>query len=209
MSLFDPFFVNCIVFDKDTTHYSTSKFHDIHGIQGRFWWFYICRLYYVEYSGRGGCYDQSIFYKVFTILFLVKTSHLLYSFLKHMTSFWWLVLLFIDEFFTFSLRNVIYEKYTNTNGKHSKDTNTIDIILLYCRLYWRLLCRLYWRLFCRLYWILFFGMQYFLFSLLHKCSKFMALSDTSRMLSFCYYFFSLPLPLLFNAKSTRKFVSYI
>ena len=33
VSLFDPFFVDCIVLDKDTTHYSTSKFHDMHGIQ--------------------------------------------------------------------------------------------------------------------------------------------------------------------------------
>ena len=32
ISLFDPVFVDCIVFDKDTTHYSTSKFHDIHSI---------------------------------------------------------------------------------------------------------------------------------------------------------------------------------
>ena len=29
VSLVDPFFVDCIVLDKDTTHYSTSKFHDI------------------------------------------------------------------------------------------------------------------------------------------------------------------------------------
>ena len=35
VSLVDPFFVDCIVLDKDTTHYSTSKFHDIHSIQGR------------------------------------------------------------------------------------------------------------------------------------------------------------------------------
>ena len=35
VSLFDPSFVDCIVLDKDTTHYSTSKFHDIHSIQGR------------------------------------------------------------------------------------------------------------------------------------------------------------------------------
>ena len=37
VSLFDPFFVDCIVFDKDTTYYSTSKFHDIHGNWGIFW----------------------------------------------------------------------------------------------------------------------------------------------------------------------------
>ena len=44
VSFVDPSFVDCIVLDKDITHYSTSKFHDIHGIQGRLWWFYICRL---------------------------------------------------------------------------------------------------------------------------------------------------------------------
>ena len=44
VSLVDPFFIECIVLDKDATHYSTSKFHDIHSIQGCFWWFYVCRL---------------------------------------------------------------------------------------------------------------------------------------------------------------------
>ena len=39
ISLVDPFFVDCIVLGKSTTHYSTSKFHDIHGIQRRLWWF--------------------------------------------------------------------------------------------------------------------------------------------------------------------------
>ena len=33
VSLVDPFIADCIVFDKDTTHYSTSKFYDKHGIQ--------------------------------------------------------------------------------------------------------------------------------------------------------------------------------
>ena len=41
VALIDPFFVDCIVLDKDTTHYSTRKFHDIHGIQGPLWWFYV------------------------------------------------------------------------------------------------------------------------------------------------------------------------
>ena len=43
-----------------------------------------------------------------------------------MTSFWWLILFFIDEFFIFSLTSVICEKYTNTNGKDDKYTNAID-----------------------------------------------------------------------------------
>ena len=36
VSLVDPFFVDCIVFDKDTTNYPTSKFHDIHCIRDAF-----------------------------------------------------------------------------------------------------------------------------------------------------------------------------
>ena len=44
VSLIDPFFVDCIIFEKDTTYYSTSKFHDIHGTHRLLWWFYVCRL---------------------------------------------------------------------------------------------------------------------------------------------------------------------
>ena len=44
-----------------------------------------------------------------------------------MTSFWWLILFFIDLFFICSLRSVICKKYANANGKDSKYTNTIDI----------------------------------------------------------------------------------
>ena len=82
-----------------------------------------------------------------------------------MTSFWWLIFFFTDEFFR--LESVLW--YTNTNGEDSQYTNAIDIsiIWLYWRLHWRLYCRLYWRLFCRLYsrlyWRLFFVMQFFFF----------------------------------------------
>ena len=89
------------------------------------------------------------------------------------------------------------------NGKDGKHTNVMDISIIwlywmlycrpYCRLYWRLFCRLYcrlyWKLFCRLYWRLLFIMQYLFFSFFHKCSKFMALSDASRLFFPCYYFF--------------------
>ena len=67
-------------------------------------------------------------------------------------------------------------------------------IWLYWRLFCRLRCRLYWRqfcrMFCRLYCILFFVMQYFFFSFFHKCSKFMAMSDASRMFFCIIIFFS-------------------
>ena len=46
-----------------------------------------------------------------------------------MTSFWWFILSFIDEFFVFSLISFISKKYTNVNGKDSNYTNTIDISL--------------------------------------------------------------------------------
>ena len=81
-------------------------------------------------------------------------------------------------FFIFRLKTLASKKYASTNGKDSKYTNTIDKIWLYCRLYWRLFCRL------------FFAAQYFFFSFFQKCSKFMALNDTSRMFFLCYYFFS-------------------
>ena len=44
-----------------------------------------------------------------------------------MTSFWWLILFFTDEFFR--LESIICKKYTNTNGNDSKYTNphcTVD-----------------------------------------------------------------------------------
>ena len=41
-----------------------------------------------EYSGRGGCYDQSVFDRIFNIYFAIKATHLFYIFLKHITSFW-------------------------------------------------------------------------------------------------------------------------
>ena len=59
--------------------------------------------------------------------FPVRTTHLLYrvfssSYLKHMTSVWWLILFFID-----SLGSVICKKYENPHDKDRKHTNTIDI----------------------------------------------------------------------------------
>ena len=44
-----------------------------------------------------------------------------------MTSFWWLILFFINLFVICSLRSVICKKYTNGYGKDSKYTNAIDI----------------------------------------------------------------------------------
>ena len=64
--------------------------------------------------------------------FPVRTTHLLYrvfssSYLKHMTSFWWLILFFIDLVFICSLGSVICKKYENPHDKDRKHTNTIDI----------------------------------------------------------------------------------
>ena len=102
-----------------------------------------------------------------------------------MTSFW-LIFFFINGFFIFRLKSVICKKYTNANGRDIKYTNAIDIISLYYRLHWWQFCRLYWKLFCRM----FFVTQFVFFSLFHMCSKFMALSDESRMFFSCYFFFS-------------------
>ena len=66
VSLVDPFFVDCIVLDRDTTHYSTGKF---------------------QVSGHGDCYDQSVFDRVFNINFQSKLSIYCKGFLKHVTSF--------------------------------------------------------------------------------------------------------------------------
>ena len=72
---------------------------------------------------------------VASLLFWSSQSLSYYNhfFLKHRTSFWWLILFFIDSFFIFRLKSVICKKYTNTNGKDSKYTNVIDIsIIRYC-----------------------------------------------------------------------------
>ena len=103
--------------------------------------------------------------------------------LKHITSFWWLTLFFIDKFFIFRLKSVICKKYTNTDDKDSKYTNAIDISPIWH--YYRPYCRL----FCSLYCSLFFVKQYFFFPLFIKCNKNMTLSDASRMFFSCYCFF--------------------
>ena len=63
-----------------------------------------------------------------SIFLPVKTSHLLYILLLHMTSFWWLILFFTDEIFR--LESVLCKKYTNINGKDSKYTNAINISII-------------------------------------------------------------------------------
>ena len=61
-------------------------------------------------------------------MFFFQSKLLIYCIdLKHMMSFWWLILFFIGLFFIFSLGSVICKKYTNANGKDSKYTNAIDI----------------------------------------------------------------------------------
>ena len=47
-----------------------------------------------------------------------------------MTSFWWLILFFIDEFFIFRLESLIFKKYTNANGKGRKYTNAMYISII-------------------------------------------------------------------------------
>ena len=69
--------------------------------------------------------ESSIFF------FQSKLAIYFIFFLKHITSFWWLILFFIDGFFIFSLGTVICKKYTNTNGKDSKHTNAIDISIIW------------------------------------------------------------------------------
>ena len=66
-------------------------------------------------------------------LFSIRTTHLLYkvlssSDLKHITSFWLLILFFIDLVFI-CMKSFIYKKYANANGKYrfSKHANAIDI----------------------------------------------------------------------------------
>ena len=46
-----------------------------------------------------------------------------------MTSFWWLILFFVDLFLICSLGSVICKNYANANGKGRKYTNVIDISL--------------------------------------------------------------------------------
>ena len=51
-------------------------------------------------------------------------------FLKHMMSFWWLIVFFIDRFFIFRLKSVICKKCNNAYGKDRKHTNAIDISII-------------------------------------------------------------------------------
>ena len=82
------------------------------------------------FSDRGG-YGRSILNRFFNV-FLTSTSYsfIVYFLLKYVTSFWWLILFFIDKFFNFSLKSVICKKYTNTNVKDRKHTNAIDISIM-------------------------------------------------------------------------------
>ena len=48
-----------------------------------------------------------------------------------MTSFWWLILFSVNEFFVFRLESVKCKKYTNTNGKDSKYTHAINITMVW------------------------------------------------------------------------------
>ena len=70
--------------------------------------------------------------RVFNVFLPIKAAHLLHrvfssSNLMHITSFWWLILFFIDLFFICSLRSVICKKYTNSYGKDSRYTKVLDI----------------------------------------------------------------------------------
>ena len=66
------------------------------------------------------------------LMFFCQSQSLIYCIdLKHLTSFWWLILFFIDEIFVFRLKSVIFKKYTNTNGKDSKYTNAINISIIW------------------------------------------------------------------------------
>ena len=77
VSLFDPFFEDCIVLHQHPSTDSSGKLHDIHGNQGRLW----CQKY------CSGCdsYDQSVFDRVFSVIFPIKFSYLLYRFFHHQT----------------------------------------------------------------------------------------------------------------------------
>ena len=114
------------IFHQYPFKYSTSKFHDNHSIQRCLCRFYVCCLSaksipVVVAVTIPSLIESSLF------LFQSKLLILLYIFPKHITSFWWLILFFIDLFFICSLWVVICKKYTNANGKDSKSTNAIDI----------------------------------------------------------------------------------
>ena len=91
--------------------------------------------------------------------FPIKATHLLYRFFKAYD----VVLVVYFVFFHcgfFRLESVISKKYTNTTGKDSKCTNTIDISIiwlcwkiilwLFRRLYWGTILYLFYRLLCGL-----------------------------------------------------------
>ena len=97
VSLIDSFVIDCITFHEHPSTYFTAKFHDIDGIQGCLWRFYVYRLQYKKYSSGCGGYDQSILNRALNVLFSNQNySFIVSSDLKQMTSFWF-DRLFMDD----------------------------------------------------------------------------------------------------------------
>ena len=88
--------------------------------------------FFGDRGGYGG-YGKSIPNRFFNVFLTITVTHLLYrsSDLKHMTSFWCLILFFIDWFFICSLGSVICKKYANINGKNGKYTKAIGVSIIW------------------------------------------------------------------------------
>ena len=118
--LVDPFFVDCIIFHQHLSTDSSASFTISMASRDAFGGFTLAAFsaknipVVVAVMISQSLMESSMFF------FPSKLLNLLYIFLKHMTSFWWLILFFMGLFFIFSLRSVICKKYTNTNGKDSK-----------------------------------------------------------------------------------------
>ena len=130
-SLIDPVFVDCIIFHLHPSTDSTSRFSRYMASRDAFGGFTFAAFKPKNIPAASMVMINPSLRE--SSMFFFQSKLLIYyigSDLKHMTSFWWLILFVIDKFFIFRLKSVICKKYTNTNGKDRKYTNAIDISII-------------------------------------------------------------------------------
>ena len=88
------------------------------------------RSIFSRFFGSCSFYGGSIINRFFNVFLSITVTHLLYRFLKDMKSLW-LLFFSVAVFFFIFRESAIRKKYTNTNGKDSKYTNTIDISIIW------------------------------------------------------------------------------
>ena len=102
-SLVDPFLVDCIILHQYPSTDSTGKFHDIHGIQDVFSGFTPAAfraknisVTVTVMSSPSSIESSTFFFRSKLLIYCI--GFFPSSDLKHITSYWWIVLFFIDLF---------------------------------------------------------------------------------------------------------------